>query len=298
MTNEWYYKKEWDYHNYRGEVIGKVVRYDNSDSKQVVPFFKRDYDGSFKAGGCPSPRPLYNLPSLLEYTSRPVYVVEGEKCADVLSNYSAQGFGVIATTSMNGCGSIHKTDWTPLCFRNVVLLRDYDEAGLKWEERMVELLRSLPILPISIDIIETDYGIRKPGCDIADVFERGGDNAVSNLLCNSHRQKADIKYGRDRKRIYIEVNKPVFSSQFSSKINTKQRLEYELQCHLQDHDGWQTTKALCPFHADTHPGTFSVKLPQGAFYCFSCGNKGGNLIKFMEKKYRVTFETALAMLLR
>lgn len=35
--------------------------------------------------------------------------------------------------------------------------------------------------------------------------------------------------------------------------------------------------ALCPFHDDTRPTTFSVNSRHGTYYCFSCGEHGGLL---------------------
>lgn len=37
--------------------------------------------------------------------------------------------------------------------------------------------------------------------------------------------------------------------------------------------------ALCPFHSDKKP-SFSVNLIHGMFFCFSCGARGRNVLKF------------------
>ncbi|HAJ19879.1 MAG TPA: hypothetical protein DCL95_07445, partial [Rhodospirillaceae bacterium] len=39
-------------------------------------------------------------------------------------------------------------------------------------------------------------------------------------------------------------------------------------------------EGLCPFHADTRPGSFVVNKATGAFKCFSCGEQGGDIITF------------------
>ncbi len=47
---------------------------------------------------------------------------------------------------------------------------------------------------------------------------------------------------------------------------------------LKNH-GW-TDGGLCPFHWDNKPGSFMINTETGAFICFSCGTKGGDIIKF------------------
>lgn len=40
---------------------------------------------------------------------------------------------------------------------------------------------------------------------------------------------------------------------------------------------------LCPFHADEHFGSASMRVHDGLWYCFSCG-EGGNMTMFVSKK--------------
>lgn len=53
---------------------------------------------------------------------------------------------------------------------------------------------------------------------------------------------------------------------------------------------------LCPFHEDSTPGSFKANLENGAFVCFSCGAKGGDIISFSQKKYKIGFRQALEQL--
>lgn len=53
---------------------------------------------------------------------------------------------------------------------------------------------------------------------------------------------------------------------------------------------------LCPFHDDTSAGSFKVNLQMGAYTCFSCGAKGGDIINFTQKKYGLSFKEALQKL--
>lgn len=44
--------------------------------------------------------------------------------------------------------------------------------------------------------------------------------------------------------------------------------------------GWYAWRGLCPFHADTLAGSFYIHAATGAFKCFSCGAKGGDILAF------------------
>lgn len=59
----------------------------------------------------------------------------------------------------------------------------------------------------------------------------------------------------------------------------------------QEH-GW-VDGGLCPFHTDTHVGSFKVNLDSGAFKCFSCGAAGADVIAFYRLRYCMGFMDAL-----
>lgn len=56
--------------------------------------------------------------------------------------------------------------------------------------------------------------------------------------------------------------------------------------------GWQIA-GLCPFHADNNAGSFYVYLTSGAFQCFACGAKGGDIIAFTRQLHDMTFVDAI-----
>jgi DNA primase len=56
--------------------------------------------------------------------------------------------------------------------------------------------------------------------------------------------------------------------------------------------GW-VGGGLCPFHDDHRPGNFRVNLTSGAFKCFSCYAKGGDIISFIMLRDNLEFRDAL-----
>ena len=59
--------------------------------------------------------------------------------------------------------------------------------------------------------------------------------------------------------------------------------------------GWRDG-GLCPFHDDKHAGSFRVDLENGAFKCFSCGTKGGDIIAFIQQRDGLSFPEAVQKL--
>lgn len=94
---------------------------------------------AFVLGEPPAPptgKPLYRLPELITDPG-PLYVVEGEACADALT-----ALDIIATTS-GSADSADAADWSPLRGRDVVIWRDNDSAGLRYAEAVTAKLRGI-----------------------------------------------------------------------------------------------------------------------------------------------------------
>ena len=52
---------------------------------------------------------------------------------------------------------------------------------------------------------------------------------------------------------------------------------------------WRSTK--CPFHDDRDP-SLRVRLESGSFCCMVCGEKGGDVLAFHQKRYGQGFKEA------
>lgn len=120
--------RHWTYHDRDGNEVAYVVRYNlptECGQKQQKTFRPIHRTPAGLVLGDPPTWPIYNLQGLLASTG-PVYVVEGEKACDRAKRH------LTAITSAHGSGAAHKTDWTPLAGRDVVLLPDNDSAGQKY----------------------------------------------------------------------------------------------------------------------------------------------------------------------
>jgi uncharacterized protein (DUF927 family) len=80
---------------------------------------------------------LYRQSDIAEQPKEPIYVVEGEACADQLVEV-----GLLATTS-GGSTSAKSTDWSLLAGRVVIVWPDANGAGLKYAEDVTEILLKL-----------------------------------------------------------------------------------------------------------------------------------------------------------
>ncbi|MBT6980834.1 MAG: hypothetical protein HOA05_01215 [Candidatus Marinimicrobia bacterium] len=61
--------------------------------------------------------------------------------------------------------------------------------------------------------------------------------------------------------------------------------------------GW-VNGGLCPFHHDHKAGSFFINIDTGAFNCFSCQAKGGDVIAFTMLINGIGFTDALHQLAR
>jgi uncharacterized protein (DUF927 family)/5S rRNA maturation endonuclease (ribonuclease M5) len=177
-----------------GSLAGYMVRWhvNNADGtpkltqegkqeKEVIPYsFVEDQKGrrSWKGCGFPEPRPLYNLPELIERPHALALVVEGEKNVEVLKPLLPD---YVLTTSAHGAQSVAKSDWLPLKDRNVVLSLDCDTAGIDYGDKVYAQIQKAGALSVqTLDLqrmMKTLMGKEDlpKGYDLADALQEGLD---------------------------------------------------------------------------------------------------------------------------
>lgn len=154
----------WTYESAAGEPVGVVVRWDLPDGSKNIRPAARVGDG-WRLEGMAKPHPLYRLPELP--TATRVYVCEGEKAAD-----AARSLGLTATTSPHGALAAGSADWSPLAGKDVVLLPDNDEPGLRYADEVAAQLANL-VPPATVRIVELP-GLPDKG-DVVDWIADSGD---------------------------------------------------------------------------------------------------------------------------
>ena len=122
---------EYDYIDAQGELIYQVLRFYPKSFRQRRP----DGNGGWTYNLKGVPALPYLLPALMRDRQSTIFIVEGEKCADVIS---AQG--LLATTNSGGAGN-----WKPILNhhfkgRDVVVIPDNDPAGRSHANLIVQNL--------------------------------------------------------------------------------------------------------------------------------------------------------------
>jgi len=119
-----------------------MVRFQGKGKKDFRPFHKNSND-RWLIGDPPGELPLFHKSKLiapdLNRSIEAIFVVEGEKCVCRLEDV----LGVLATTSAHGSKSPHKTDWSPLAGRLIVILPDNDEPGQRYAQKVAAFLMRL-----------------------------------------------------------------------------------------------------------------------------------------------------------
>lgn len=150
----------YEYQDEDGRPLFRVVRkFDASRARKVYLQCRPDGQGGWAWNVKGVRRVLYRLPDLTARPTEPVFVVEGEKCADRLHRERR-----LATTAPGGADA----KWLPeysatLKNRAVVILPDNDEPGQAHGQKVAQALRgiaasvrvvALPGLPAKGDIVE------------------------------------------------------------------------------------------------------------------------------------------------
>jgi len=125
----------YEYPNHDGSACFAVARLRTTDGKTFRPLHL--LDGTWRIGD-PKDRilPLFRLPQI--QSKSPVLLVEGEKCV-----LQAEALRIAATTSAHGANSARKSDWTTIAKKHVVVWPDNDDAGRRYAEEAVAILRQV-----------------------------------------------------------------------------------------------------------------------------------------------------------
>ena len=166
----------WAYRDAGGEVVGYAVRWDRPDGGgKFCPL--TFVDGRWRRKGIPRPRPLYNLPELLNRPGAPVLVVKGEGTSD-----AARGLfpAHVPVTSIDGAKAPRLSDWGPLKGRDVAVLPSNDPEGQRYAQVVEELVKKAGAS--TVRIVQLPEGL-PAGWDLADPVPEGVD--VERLLADA-----------------------------------------------------------------------------------------------------------------
>ena len=146
--------KIWNYTDSKGNVLFETKRWDAREidgvyyEKVIRPWCPATQRYEYPKTDA---RPLLNLKDITERSGL-IVLVGGEKCADAV-----HGVGVIGTTIAGGESAVGKTDLSPLEDREVILWRDNDEAGEKWEAKIIAALKGVD--PQSVRVVKIPDGV-------------------------------------------------------------------------------------------------------------------------------------------
>jgi len=120
--------ESYDYLDEHGALLFQKLRYIDEDGKKTFRQRKPDGNGGWEWSLGETPKVLYNLPMVLQakQDGYPIWLVEGEKDADTLSN-----MGLVATTMPGGAGKWLDIHTEALAGALVEIVADNDEVGIK-----------------------------------------------------------------------------------------------------------------------------------------------------------------------
>lgn len=123
-----------------GNILYVRLRMDKPDGTKWIRPLSRDDAGNWRQLKEPTfknGKPLYNMQAIAREPDKPVFITEGEKCANTLIK-----LGLIATTS-GGASSAKDPNWQILKGREVWIWADNDDAGRQYANDVKAILTAL-----------------------------------------------------------------------------------------------------------------------------------------------------------
>ena len=187
MIEESNEKATYIYTDSAGDVLFTKERYMKQDGSKGYAYSHLNSEGGivktmpqFTSG-----TKLYNLHRLAKYPTAKVYLVEGEKCVDALTELR-----LLATTS-GGAQSDERADWHPLAGREVVAWADNDDAGLGYIQRASQKLIALNATVKQIDSDALNLPVKGDCVDYLAHFEAAHGRDATKADIESLTLKAD-----------------------------------------------------------------------------------------------------------
>lgn len=152
-----------------GSIIYVRIRMVTANGDKWIRPLSRDDSGKWnqlKEPKFTNGKPLYNLHLIAKNPDKPVFIVEGEKCADSLVK-----LGLIATTS-GGATSSKDANWQILTGRKTVIWPDNDKAGLQYASDTRAELISVNATIKQIDIDQLNLAAKGDCVDWLQQFDQ------------------------------------------------------------------------------------------------------------------------------
>ncbi len=153
------------YRDEEGYAVARVVRVKYGDGRKTFIQQRPAGNGGWLNGLGGIEPPLYNLPKVLKAIEAdiPIYIVEGEKCVDVLDS-----LGAIATTNPMGAGKWKPHHTEALKGSRIIILPDNDRPGKAHAEHVAEMLK-----PVAKSVKVAHLNDLPDKGDVLDWLERG-----------------------------------------------------------------------------------------------------------------------------
>lgn len=176
-------------------TIAGYIYFGTDDEGKKVPFpislieklndDKTDTEIVWAYSGLPSPKPIYNIMEVIQNKTKPILVVEGERCAtkakELLKDF-------VVTTWSGGSNATGQTDWSHLEKKEVFIWPDNDPNGLHAAELIALQLPNVEILKLPDN--------KPKGWDIADAIKEGQSEKELTEYILSHRIDKEKKPDR------------------------------------------------------------------------------------------------------
>jgi putative DNA primase/helicase len=156
--------RNWEYKTADGKAVAFVVsRFDTEKGKDTRPQSWSKEEQSWIWQFPKGTLPVFNLDAITAKLDATVLICEGEKAAIAAQE---QFPDMVVVTSSKGASNAHKSDWSILSGRDVIVCPDADEAGTSYAQAVVgeALVHNAASVKVK-DTLKLNWGV---GDDLAD----------------------------------------------------------------------------------------------------------------------------------
>jgi putative DNA primase/helicase len=164
-------------HEYRGAdgkpIYWRIRAKRDDGEKWIRPMTVNGHGYELREPGFGNKKPLYNLDRIAVDPSSTIWIVEGEKPADALTQLGA------LTTTSGSATSANDADWSPVAGRTCIIWPDNDDAGKSYAGDVATILIGLGCKVSAVDIARIELPAKG---DAADWVQSHQNASLSDML--------------------------------------------------------------------------------------------------------------------
>lgn len=222
-----------DWCDQNNELSHYRARFSHPDGRKEIRPFHKSADGLYHPTEphFEDKKPLYGAQLISQYPEAIIWVVEGEKCADCLSDFfkAQKELGNNIAITSGGATSANHANWSSIVKRRTIIFPDNDAPGINHATEVAIILQNNGC---SVDIIDVSKLELKKSGDVVDWLQLHVDASLRDLLLLERTAYRHAQAGVEKKA--SNANQPNVDEPWHEPVDLEETLN-EISIFLKDH---------------------------------------------------------------